>query len=136
MGEKGLSPLSPATWYNILFISHTCRCKFDPSYVCPICIYFSWQHLILLFIKYFVTAEVRPDQETITKSGCRPMRHLAPTGKMMIYKIDFKIVNIIVCSIAGVEVTCSCRSGFAGDGFTCEGNIIQVSYRFATGNYT
>lgn len=29
-------------------------------------------------------------------------------------------------STAGVEVTCSCRSGFAGDGFTCKGNIIQV----------
>lgn len=34
--------------------------------------------------------------------------------------------GVIFCSTAGVEVTCSCRSGFAGDGFTCKGNIIQV----------
>ncbi|KAJ7377675.1 Stabilin-2 [Desmophyllum pertusum] len=54
-------------------------------------------------------------------STCRPRHPLSPCSQ-----------NHGGCSIHancyydGFEVTCGCRSGFAGDGFTCEGTIIQV----------
>ncbi|KAJ7381670.1 Multiple epidermal growth factor-like domains protein 11 [Desmophyllum pertusum] len=56
-----------------------------------------------------------------TGSTCRPRHPLSPCSQ-----------NHGGCSIHancyydGFEVTCGCRSGFAGDGFTCEGTIIQV----------
>lgn len=40
---------------------------------------------------------------------------------------DLHEQGVLFHSTTGIEVTCSCRSGFTGDGFTCEGNIIQVS---------
>ena len=40
---------------------------------------------------------------------------------------DHNKQGVLFYSTTGIEVTCSCRSGFTGDGFTCEGNIIQVS---------
>lgn len=43
----------------------------------------------------------------------------------LISSIDLSMVTLLCWSL-GDGITCSCRAGFAGDGFTCEGPIIEV----------
>lgn len=43
----------------------------------------------------------------------------------LISSCDVSMVTLLCWSL-GNGVSCSCRAGFAGDGFTCEGTIIEV----------
>ena len=99
--ENEVPRLLPETWYSIPFTTACCAYGLFWSV-------FSLQHLILLHIYNFGIA---------TFSGVFDWNLFRrPEQNRVSYFI----------STAGVEVTCSCRSGFAGDGFTCKGNIIQV----------
>lgn len=42
-------------------------------------------------------------------------------------KVTSSLIDVFPCVVVVVsDVTCDCKSGYVGDGFSCTGNLLQV----------